>query len=264
MNSGMKIGICDDDISVCEKIKMDIEILDGKRKDKIDTQEYYSGKGLIQSLNRGEYYDLLFLDCQMEEMNGFEVGLYVREHMRYYHTHIYYMSIYEQKIRDILRAQPITLLEKPIKSRDVHQAIMKSKHLREQMCSGERCFTFQIQKKFYKIPVREILYFIKQKEKILIVARNGSWEFYDTLEKIYQELASCDFVYSDRSCLINFAHLDHFNTKELWIHGVEEELPVARNRYHDLHEKWREYRYLKDLENEVESGSDFEDFSERK
>lgn len=65
----MKIAICDDDASDLELIKEYCFRFDKE----FDVETFYSGEALLAAFDN-DFYDIIFLDIEMGQMNGLEVG----------------------------------------------------------------------------------------------------------------------------------------------------------------------------------------------
>lgn len=238
MPSRISVGICDDDIKVCELLSNALEQCEKIMRVRIDSKIYYTGEKLLEDLSRGDYFDILFLDVQLKSIDGLRVALKMRWSLHHNFTHIYYITAYRQDIRKVLRTRPMDIIPKPIKFKDINNALQMSIKLMSLTDSKEKCFEYQIQSTHYKVPIKDILYFKKSNNKILIVTKNKNQEFYSTIEKIHKELKEYDFVYTDRSYLVNFSYIESFSGNELKLYGLSESLPVARARYAGLFKKW--------------------------
>lgn len=249
MSSRIRIGICDDDTNICEMLYETLINYEKIMQMKFDVKIYYSGEMLLSELGKGEYFDILFLDIQLEMLDGLHVALKIRWDMQQNFTHIFFISAFKQDAREILRSRPIGLISKPIKKKDIYNALLMSSELKETLEPKEKYFEYRIQSTHYKIPIKEIYYFQKYKGKVIIVTKWGKQEFYSSIENIYQELKDNDFVCPDRSFLVNFAYVESFNGHSLKLYGISDTLPVARSRYVDLEIMWKKHRltkYIKD------------------
>ncbi len=211
----IKIGICDDDIKSCEELYKIIEQCENKIRLKVDITIYYSGEKLLKDLSQGQYFDILFLDVQLKNIDGLNVAFMIRQNFKHNSTHIYYVTAYKQDARKMLRTRAMDILPKPVKLKDVYNALQMSAELMKILDSKEKFFEYQIQSTYYKTPIKEIAYFQKYKDKVIIITKNDRREFYSTIENIYQELKEYDFVCPDRSFLVNFLCVEHFNMKEM-------------------------------------------------
>lgn len=111
----MKIGICDDDIKLAGELE-DIILKYNKINNKDHrVHVFYSGLELSEELDRGNLYDLIFLDIEMDGMNGLEVGEKIRREMDDFGTQIIYISSKEGYDRQLFDFQPLHFIVKPIK-----------------------------------------------------------------------------------------------------------------------------------------------------
>lgn len=73
----MKIAICDDDMNCINKIENYIEKID---RNNAECDAYQNGERLVQAFKTGaEQYDVIFLDMEMEKLNGIETANLIRE-----------------------------------------------------------------------------------------------------------------------------------------------------------------------------------------
>ena len=83
-----KIAICDDVEDVCSELKtMIIDMKDSLICGGIIIDIFFSGEALLENIVENPY-DLIFLDIELGEINGVEVGHIIREQMEDYITKI--------------------------------------------------------------------------------------------------------------------------------------------------------------------------------
>lgn len=74
----VRVAICDDDKNFAgglETLVMEEAEIMGVQ---IETEVFFDGKPLLKELERGTRYDLMFLDIEMEHINGIEVARSIR------------------------------------------------------------------------------------------------------------------------------------------------------------------------------------------
>lgn len=74
----IRIAICDDDVLQCDIFNEMIEVYAQNKSSEIQTNVFYSGKELLEYVNKNSGFDVYFLDLIMEEMNGIEVAQALR------------------------------------------------------------------------------------------------------------------------------------------------------------------------------------------
>lgn len=75
------IGICDDGKNICSSIENMLLQCAKEKNIHIETYVWYTGEGLKEYLERGNRLDILFLDIELFQMSGMEVGDYIRNHL---------------------------------------------------------------------------------------------------------------------------------------------------------------------------------------
>ena len=88
----LKIAICGDERYTCQQLEDMIQESSLTNENKVCIDIFYTGKGLIRTLASGMEYDFVILDIELEQLNGIEVGIYIRDKQRNFHTQIIYIS----------------------------------------------------------------------------------------------------------------------------------------------------------------------------
>lgn len=119
-----RIAICDDVKLICNEIKN--IILENKelQNEKIKIDIFNNGETLIEELRENTQYDLIFLDIELGEINGVEVGHIIRDDMEDYTTKIVYISGKNSYDRQLFNVQPMKFISKPIEEEKVIKAVL--------------------------------------------------------------------------------------------------------------------------------------------
>lgn len=88
----ISIAICDDDKKICSQIEDIIVAYSKKRQLKIDLSVFYGSKSLLKFLNNGNSFDLIYLDIELKNIDGVEIGRHIRKTLKCFHTEIVYIS----------------------------------------------------------------------------------------------------------------------------------------------------------------------------
>lgn len=193
------VGICDDGKNICFDIEETIIKYAKEKLIKIETEVWYTGEGLWEYLKEGNPLDILFLDIELFQMSGIQVGMFIRNHLNDRQMQIIYISGEKSYAPELFKTQPMDFLIKPIDS----QKIVKSLDLAiEILDKNNKKFRFQIGKEYYYIPFGEIMYFTSQGRKIIIASLGGERSFYGKLKDIMRELPLY-FVVIHQSYIVN-------------------------------------------------------------
>lgn len=193
------IGICDDGENICTSIEnMLLQYAEGKNI-RIDTNVWYTGEGLKDYLEAGNQLDILFLDIELFQMTGIEVGNFIRNQLDNMGMQIVYISGKASYAQQLFKTQPLDFLIKPISQDQINEVmemairVIKKKNQR---------FEFQQGKDFYYVPMGDIVYFASEGRKAKIVTLKETFEFYGRLKEVAKRLTE-DFIVIHKSYIVN-------------------------------------------------------------
>ena len=173
-----RIAICDDEELTCQEIeKIFIENSD-ETGASFETDVFYTGEALIEHIRCGAAYDFLILDIELARLSGIDVGKFLREENRNFHTQIIYVSSKETYAMKLFSVQPLDFLVKPVKKEELFKAIKRGLEI---IGESEDYFTYKSGRANNTICCKEILYFMSNKRVINIVCRDEIIEYYGKL-----------------------------------------------------------------------------------
>ena len=194
-----KVAVCDDDQVICSHIDQIIFNYARENKLHVETDVFYSGEALCRHLNMKSQFDLIFLDIEMTEMSGVDVGQEIRNHRNDYNTEIVYITGTSQYMRQLLDMRPLRYIEKPFGKEAIVGALELALRLSDQL---EGYFHFKIKGRDYKLRFSQILYFESRLRKIVLVTDRNDFEFYSNLNELLPKLPEY-FVQIHRSYIVN-------------------------------------------------------------
>lgn len=202
----LQIAICDDDVKCTTKIE---EIIQKTAKEKgihLEIDVFDDGLALFEYIEKNQVrYDILFLDIEMEEMDGLEVAKRIRNVdeivcLIYVTSHTdYAIAAYE--------VQPFQFIVKPFEDDIVKKYFFKAY---EKISRGNLYFHYKFRKNFHKVLINDIMYFESDKRMIIIHLADGSIQkFYDKLNVINEQVShnKADFWRIHRSLLVNARYI---------------------------------------------------------
>ncbi len=121
-----RVGICDDDKVLCSLLEEQIQGLSADISVKFEIEVWYSGESLERDLKKGVGLDLLFLDIELLQKNGIEIGAFIRDEMEDTDTHIVYISSKQGYAMELFKMQPLEFLVKPISVARLKEVLERS------------------------------------------------------------------------------------------------------------------------------------------
>ena len=110
----MQIAICDDNKLFRQHVREAIFQYKAKRRLHIDVYEFSSGEELLEST---KFFDAIFLDYLLEDLDGMQVARKLRE--RDITSSIIFVTNYPQFVFESFEVHPYRFLRKPITEREV-------------------------------------------------------------------------------------------------------------------------------------------------
>ena len=121
----IRIAVVDDELPVCDALNEIIEEAAAKLSIRSEIDCFQSGDEFIRQLDNGNEYHLIFLDIEMQNGNGLDVGYYIREVQNNYSEQIVFVtgkSGYESRL---FAYQPFYFITKPFNIDTVTMVIAK-------------------------------------------------------------------------------------------------------------------------------------------
>ena len=113
------IAICDDETFTCSAIEQQLLDLSEKANIPMQVDVFYSGNGFINYLRNKIQYDILFLDIELQDINGIEIARYLRNSMNDEHIQIIYISSKTEYALKLFKNRPMDFLVKPFTVDDI-------------------------------------------------------------------------------------------------------------------------------------------------
>ncbi len=222
----LKIAICDDNQIFCSEI----ETIILNNKDVINKQHltidiFYSGQQLINHLNQSHKYDIIFLDIEMESMNGVEVGKKIRNELNDDDTQIIYVSSNASYAMQLFQNRPANFLIKPILESDIVEQLKKSVAYIDR---NNLIFSFTNNKDFYNISYKDIIFFESNNRKVIIHTLLENYEIYAKLSDIMDILPSSIFFKIHKSYIINYNFIKHIDYDSITL-TIDMKLPISQS-----------------------------------
>ena len=120
----LKIGICDDNSYVCSEIEKSVLQYAGEKGHSIEVDIMQSGAELCELLDHtANAPQLLFLDIELGDTTGIEVGNRIRKQMRNHMMQIVYISYRRDYAEKLFKIRPFDFLVKPVSKAAVYEVL---------------------------------------------------------------------------------------------------------------------------------------------
>ena len=232
----LKIAVVDDVNDVCVLVESLLIKLSKKYGIASEIDVLYSGDELKKQLDMGAFYDVIFLDIEMNGLSGIDVSKYLRETMDNDSMQIVYISGKTEYAVSLFDYDPILFLVKPLDEQIIEKAFNK---LIKKLSLHSETFEYNVGSYKYKISKKDICYFQRHGRVIQMHFYSGdekTAEFYSSIEKLAKEFDEKDgFLTIDKSCIINSLHVKEYNYTHV-IMDTGKELKIAQPRRKHIRE----------------------------
>ena len=199
----MYVAICDDEASVHQNIKELLNEYSALRGVNILSDRYYNGQELIRSRKE---YDIVFMDYQMEKIDGIETSRLLRKANR--NCIIIFVSAYMEAAVASHEVGTFRFLLKPIDKMKMFDALddyIKS-------IDHDQFIVLNTHEATWKIKLSDIIYAEAKGKHTVIRTVRSTYEIARQLKDIEKLLPQDKFFRCQRSYVAGFAHVvNHTN-----------------------------------------------------
>ena len=224
------IAVCDDQIE-CANLLRDIIIEICEKMDiNIQTNIYVDGKSLLNHL---EGCSIAFLDIDMPEMDGIELGKRIKE--READCKLIMATGREDRYKDAFTIQALRFVTKPFDYDEIKEALVAA------LMKSVQDLKVEVYKNriMYEIRQSDIMYIRAYNGYIEIITSNNKFRKDSSLDAFLAELEKEVFVKIHKAYIINLNWIDEIR-KNFVVIGVHE-IPVSRRNRTILDQKYIEF-----------------------
>lgn len=222
----MQIAICDDVKSLRKSLRKVIETTLQLEGAAYDIVEYESGEGLLTGMKQG-VPDILFLDIEMEGLNGMEAARQLRK--EYKDTVIIFVTAYPDFVFQGYEVQAFHYILKPYKESKIKDVLEKA--LEEIAAEKNQYYVVEQKGQSLKLPWKEILCFQSEGRSVHAIKERGNIKFYGKLSEIEEEMPP-SFIRVHNRYLVNLKYVSRIDAGHADCGGLE--IPVSRAHRQDL------------------------------
>lgn len=222
----LRIAICDDETAARDALRFQLEkIIDDETEEIV--YEFSSGVNAEKWLRKypGQI-DLLFLDVEMNGMNGMETAEKIRAFDE--NLLIIFVTGYQDYVFDGYRVGALDYIMKPVGVRRLREVHDRVKHiLKERM---QKTFIVKNSDGVYRFQYDDIFYFYSDRRLVNLVTVRGIYPFYEKLDVLEEKLGN-SFVRIHQRYLVNGKKVLHIGRTSLDILGQDRQLqtlPISR------------------------------------
>lgn len=192
------IAICDDEIEFVDMLKGLLKRYSEETGTELMTAEYKNGRELIENYDTNT--DLIFLDIQMNEMDGLAAAGMIRELDK--EVSIIFLTSLKQYALEGYKYQAVNYIVKPMKyirlKTEMNDWIEKYRHKNPYIVVRNDGGVF-------KVSVNKLRYVETYKRNLMLHTDNGGLICYKNMKEMEKELSNYGFFRCHAGFLVNLA-----------------------------------------------------------
>lgn len=233
----LRIAVCDDDRTAVESHVEAARACLRECGNAGEVAAYTHSDNLLYDITEdGFFFDLILLDIEMPGNSGMELARKIRPFLP--NVKIIFITSHIEYAIDAFELSIFRYVPKEDVGARLSAALRDAVRLIG--LEDGKAYTIQTNSRLEKIPFKEILYMERDGKNTCIRTADGAAKVRKSLQQVYEELASEEFLFIDRGCIVNMIHIMQVREGTVVLkNGVV--LPVSRSHLQEV--KTRINRY---------------------
>lgn len=233
----LRIAVCDDDrdavssnIQITEQCLRELGAVG-------EITDYTRSENLFCDIAEDHlFYDLILLDIEMPGKTGMELAQRIKPFLP--NVKIIFITSHIEYAIDAFELSIFRYVPKDDIKRRLPAAVKDAVKLLE--LEEGKVYTIQTTRRLERIPYKEILYIERDGKNASIHTPGGTAKVRRTLQQVFDELGSEEFLFIDRGCIVNMIHIMQIRDGMAVLKGGLT-LPVSRSHLQDVKDQINAY-----------------------
>lgn len=235
----MQMAICDDSREDRKSLRKLLEAYAAEKQQTFEIAEYASGVDLCADKNYLQACRMIFLDINMEDMDGLETARQIKEMCP--QIHIILVTAYINYALDGYKVKASRFL---IKDDLVSTICECMDDILEEIRQSDYTISFSFVEGNVSLRMDEIIYIETNRHKNLFYTKKQTYSIYKKLDDIEAELKGQGFVRIHQSFLVNMRYVQKISSYVMKL-TTGKEISVPKSRYPEVK---RQYTLFKGAE----------------
>ena len=227
----IEIAVCDDEAVIREQIRQFIN----KCVPDCNIELYATGEELLAA---DKCYDLVFMDIQMEGLNGMEAARVLRKKQE--ETLLVFITGLKEYVFEAFDVSAFHYLLKPIEDEKLEEVLKRALAEMERKKAGEKKqLLIKTRSRSMNLDESNILYLESRGKKVEIHTPEETIEVYAAMNRLEERLGK-SFYRCHRGYLVNMAHIAEYRTDRIRLNNGEE-VYLAKEKYQSFVKTYMRY-----------------------
>ena len=233
----LRIAVCDDETTMVESNRATLEAVLKELGVAGEITTYTDSSNLLYDISEDKFhYDLLLSDIEMPGISGMELAEKIKPFLP--DIRIIFITSHIEYAIDAFELSIFRYVPKTDTGKRMPAAIKDAVSLIN--LEADKSYTIQVKGRFEKIPFRDILYIERDGKNAAINTADGVSKVRKSLQAVFDELNSEEFIFIDRGYIANLIHIMQIkNSTAVLKDGTV--LPISRSHLQTVKEQINSY-----------------------
>ncbi len=218
----LRIAVCDDEKIIAQQIENMIK----KCLPECNISKYFSGNDLLKSCIK---FDIIFLDIQMENMNGIETAREIRR--RENDTVIIFITGIKEYVFEAFDVSAFHYLLKPVNEEKLKEVACRAVNEINKKAKKQQFF-IKTRDKSIAVDVDDILFMENEMRKIAVHTKREVIRFYGSMSDIEEKVGD-KFYRCHRGYLVNMEHIAEYDNENIYLTNGDK-VYLSREKYQNF------------------------------
>ncbi len=233
----LRIAVCDDETAMAEKNKAVLETVLKELGVAGKITTYTDSRNLLYDITEDNFhYDLLLSDIEMPEISGMELAEKIKPFLP--DIRIIFITSHIEYAIDAFELSIFRYVPKSDIGKRLPSAVRDAVSLIN--IEADKSYTIQVKGRFEKIPFRDILYIERDGKNAAINTADGVSKVRKSLQAVFDELNSEEFIFIDRGYIVNLIHVMQIKNSTAVLKNGKA-LPISRSHLQTVKEQINSY-----------------------
>lgn len=214
-----RIAVCDDEKIVREEVGKFIQ----EWNSEAEIRTFLCGEDLLEDYR---FYDAVFLDIDMQGMNGIEVGKAIRCMDR--DVKIVYLTAYRDYVAGAFGVHAFQYLLKPVNKEEIINVLEEIFRYRKKL-NEKIILDFHTVDGIVCLPVESVYFFEYENRRIRIVTQKEEYYMVERIGNIAKRMKDFGFSMPHQSFSVNMLHVKNVKGQHIYLDN-EMEIPLSQKK----------------------------------
>lgn len=220
----MRIAICDDETDLLPVLEQRIVLCFQHYGAAVTADTYDSGRALRSAVSDGTFYDVIFLDIDMPDFDGIELGTFLTQLSP--SSRLIFVSNMESHVFRSFSAQPFRFVRKSCFNTELPEAVRAV--IRKIEEPGEKDIVISFGSQKLRVNPMRIIYIEGCRNYVTIYMENEKQMMRHTLGGLEEQLSGYGFIRTHKSYLVNSNYIYRID-KNCAVLDNQQTIPISRH-----------------------------------